>query len=140
MDMLKTMATQLIEHDRIRTTLVKARCVSVFTNKLVEMGKKGTRDAWLDAKAIVRTDRELHKLFTTIALRYRNRTTRYTRVIHAGFREKDSAPMAFVEFVDWEGELKPADPVPKVTPLKTPAALVYLEQLRKLRPGQSLEP
>lgn len=53
--------------------------------------------AYDQAKGIVRTDRELHKLFTTMALRYRDRAGGYTRVVKAGFRSYDAAPMAFIE-------------------------------------------
>jgi large subunit ribosomal protein L17 len=58
---------------------------------------QGTRDAWTEARGIVRTDRELHKLFTAVALRYRERPGGYTRLVRAGRRERDAAPVAFIE-------------------------------------------
>lgn len=58
---------------------------------------QGTRPAWLKARGIVRTDRELHKLFTTLALRYKDRRGACTRLVRAGWRERDAAPVAFVE-------------------------------------------
>ena len=61
------------------------------------MPMQGTREAWTEARGIVRTDRELHKLFTSVALRYRDRPGGYTRLIRAGWREHDAAPVAFVE-------------------------------------------
>lgn len=58
---------------------------------------QGTHAAWIRAHGIVRTDRELHKLFTTMALRYRDRPGGYTRLIPTGFRAADAAPMAVIE-------------------------------------------
>lgn len=58
---------------------------------------QGTRDAWVQAGGIIRTDRELHKLFTTLALRYHARPGGYTRLLRAGWRQHDAAPAAFVE-------------------------------------------
>lgn len=58
---------------------------------------QGTPTAYTQAQGIVRCDRELHKLFTTMALRYKDRGGGYTRVIKAGFREHDAAPMAIIE-------------------------------------------
>jgi large subunit ribosomal protein L17 len=58
---------------------------------------QGTREAWSEARGIVRTDRELHKLFTQVALRYRERPGGFTRLVRAGWRERDAAPVAFVE-------------------------------------------
>lgn len=108
--MMKTMLTQLLEKERLRTTLPKAKNLQRYADQVITLAKKGTRDAWTEARGIVRTDRELHKLFTSVALRYRDRPGGYTRLIRAGWREHDAAPVAFVELVDRPGELRPANP------------------------------
>ncbi|GFR40984.1 hypothetical protein Agub_g1649 [Astrephomene gubernaculifera] len=115
--MMKTMVTQLLEKERIRTTLAKAKTLQRYADKVITLGKQGTRDAWVEASGIVRTDRELHKLFTQMALRYRERSGGFTRLVRAGWRERDAAPVAFVELVDRVGELRPASPpVPRPNP------------------------
>ncbi|GLI69071.1 hypothetical protein VaNZ11_013615 [Volvox africanus] len=120
--MMKTMVTQLLEKERIRTTLAKAKTLQRYVDKVVTLGKKGTRDAWIQARGIVRTDRELHKLFTQIALRYRERSGGFTRLVRAGWRERDAAPVAFIELVDRPGELRPAGPaLQRVDPLSVRA-------------------
>ncbi|GBF93979.1 50S ribosomal protein L17 [Raphidocelis subcapitata] len=108
--MLRTMVTQLIEHERIQTTLARAKELRRLADRVVTYAKKGDRPARIEAGAVVRTDRELHKLFTTLAERYAGRAGGYTRVLQCGVRRHDAAPLAFIEFVDREGELRPARP------------------------------
>ncbi|MEW5301070.1 MAG: hypothetical protein WDW38_009360 [Sanguina aurantia] len=110
MSLIKTMTTQLFEKERIRTTLGKALNIGRYAQNVIQLGKKGTPEAWSEARGIVKTDRELHKLFTTFAMRYKDRLGGYTRVVRCGFREKDGAPLAFVELVDRPGELRPSRP------------------------------
>jgi large subunit ribosomal protein L17 len=104
------MVTQLIEHERIQTTLARAKQLRRLADRVVTYAKKGDRAARIEAGAVVRTDRELHKLFTTLAERYAGRAGGYTRVLQCGLRRHDAAPMAFIEFVDRAGELRPARP------------------------------
>ncbi|KAG2448363.1 hypothetical protein HYH02_006945 [Chlamydomonas schloesseri] len=116
------MVTQLLEKERIRTTLAKAKTLQRYADKVITLGKQGTREAWSEARGIVRTDRELHKLFTQVALRYRERPGGFTRLVRAGWRERDAAPVAFVELVDRPGELRPANPpVQRPNPLSVQA-------------------
>ncbi|KAI8465344.1 MAG: mitochondrial ribosomal protein L17 [Monoraphidium minutum] len=108
--MLRTMVTQLIEHERIQTTLGRAKQLRKLADRVVTYAKKGDRAARIEAGAVVRTDREMHKLFTTLAERYAGRAGGYTRVLRCGLRRHDAAPLAFIEFIDREGELRPARP------------------------------
>lgn len=85
---------------------------------------------------MVRTDREMHKLFTTMALRYKDREGGYTRVVKTGFRERDSAPMAFIEFVDHAGELRPARPTKNASPFLPFSVQAYLQQQEQLKQGK----
>ena len=113
--MLRTMVTQLIEHERIHTTLAKAKELRRVADKVVTLGKKGTLLARRQAGAIVRTDSMVQKLFTELAERYKTRKGGYTRLLQTGPRmnmkgEGDAARMAYIEYVDREGELRPARP------------------------------
>lgn len=78
-------------------------------------------NAWRAAAGIVHGDAELHKLFGELATRYRDRDGGYTRVLRTRVRQGDAAQMAFVEYVDREGELRPARP-PRAASLLPPAA------------------
>ncbi|MCE2521498.1 MAG: 50S ribosomal protein L17 [Alphaproteobacteria bacterium] len=113
--MLRNMAAALIKHEQITTTLAKAKEVSPYVEKLVSLGKRGTLHARRLAHARLRDDAMLVKLFVTLAPRYEDRAGGYTRVLKAGFRYGDSAPMAVVEFVDRDEDAKGQDsgPPPK---------------------------
>ncbi|MDE0046298.1 MAG: 50S ribosomal protein L17 [bacterium] len=113
--MLRNMAAALIKHEQITTTLAKAKEVSPYVEKLVTLGKRGTLHARRLAHARLRDDAMLVKLFETLAPRYEDRAGGYTRVLKAGFRYGDSAPMAVVEFVDRDEDAKGQDsgPPPK---------------------------
>ena len=113
--MLRNMAAALIKHEQITTTLAKAKEVSPYVEKLVTLGKRGTLHARRLAHARLRDDATLVKLFETLAPRYENRAGGYTRVLKAGFRYGDSAPMAVIEFVDRDEDAKGQDsgPPPK---------------------------
>ncbi|MCY4608683.1 MAG: 50S ribosomal protein L17 [bacterium] len=113
--MLRNMAAAMIKHEQITTTLAKAKEVSPYVEKLVSLGKRGTLHARRLAHARLRDDAMLVKLFETLAPRYEDRAGGYTRVLKAGFRYGDSAPMAVVEFVDRDEDAKGQDsgPPPK---------------------------
>ena len=108
--MLRTMVTQLIEHERITTAVAKAKELRRVADKVVTYAKKGTLTARRQAGAIVRTDSMMQKLFTEFADRYKDRQGGYTRVLQVGQRQRDAAKMAYIEYVDREGELRPARP------------------------------
>lgn len=107
--MLKNMAAALIKHEQITTTLAKAKEVSPYVEKLVTLGKRGNLHARRLAHARLRDDAMVVKLFDSLAGRYRDRSGGYTRVVKAGFRYGDSAPMAIVEFVDRDMDAKGQD-------------------------------
>ncbi len=99
--MFANMAAALIKHEQIRTTVPKAKDLRAVTEKLITLGKRGDLHARRLAVSRLQGDRQLaDKLFTTLAERYKNRNGGYTRVLRAGFRYGDSAPMAIIELVD----------------------------------------
>ena len=100
------MAASLIEHEQIITTLPKAKDLRPFVEKLITMGKKGDLAARRQALSTVRNEEAVKKLFDILAKRYEKRNGGYTRVLKAGFRTGDAAPMAVIEFVDRDPEAK----------------------------------
>lgn len=106
------MVTQLIQHERITTTLTKAKALRRVADKMVTHGKKGNLHHRRLAAAYVRDRESVSKLFDELAPRYEGRPGGYTRVLRAGFRTGDNAPMAVIEWVDREGEIRPARPAP----------------------------
>ena len=105
--MLRTMADQLIQHERIETTVPKAKELRRVADKMITLGKEGTLSARRRAKAILRTDASLIKLFGPLAERYEGRSGGYTRVTQTRIRVGDAAKMAYIEYIDRVGELRP---------------------------------
>ncbi|KGN48368.1 uncharacterized protein LOC101221792 [Cucumis sativus] len=119
MSMLRTMVSQLVKHERIETTVAKAKEVRRLADNMVQLGKEGTLSAARRAAGFVRGDAVLHKLFTELAYRYKDRTGGYTRFLRTRIRVGDAAPMAYIEFIDRENELrqsKPPNPPPPQRP------------------------
>ena len=108
--MLRTMVDQLVQNQRIRTTLAKAKEVKPLADKIVTLGKRGTLEAKRKAASFLRTDDAIHRVFTEMAERYKLRNGGYTRLMHLPARQRDGAKMAVIEFVDREGEIWPAKP------------------------------
>lgn len=98
--MLANMAASLIEHEQIVTTLPKAKEMKPFMDKLITLAKKGDLHARRQAVARVRDKEAVQKLFEVMGERYADRNGGYTRVLKAGFRHGDNAPMAVIELVD----------------------------------------
>ena len=98
--MMKNMVTSLIEHERIKTNLTKAKEVSRLADRMVTCAKAGDMSAHRKAARFVRTRQCMTKLFTILALRFKERQGGYTRVLKTYPRMGDHAAMAFVEFVD----------------------------------------
>jgi large subunit ribosomal protein L17 len=98
--MFANMSASLIKHEQITTTLPKAKELRPFVEKLVTLAKKGDLHARRLAISKVRDVDQVGKLFATLGPRYKTRRGGYIRVLKAGFRHGDNAPMAVIEFVD----------------------------------------
>lgn len=110
--MFANMANALIKHEQIKTTLPKAKELRRVADRLITLGKKGGLHRRRQAFAQLRDDAMVAKLFDTLADRYSDRPGGYTRVLKAGFRYGDSAPMAIIELVDRDEEAKGQDSGP----------------------------
>ena len=110
--MFKNMAGSLVKHEVIKTTLPKAKELKPIVDKLITLGKKGSLHDRRRAFAMLRDDSTTVKLFETLGPRYEERSGGYTRVLKAGFRYGDSAPMAVIELVDRDQEAKGQDSGP----------------------------
>ncbi len=110
--MFANMSAALIKHEQITTTLPKAKELRPFVEKLVTLGKKGGLHARRQAISKVRDKTMVAKLFDTLAPRYAERSGGYIRIMKAGFRYGDSAPMAVIEFVDRDESAKGQDSGP----------------------------
>jgi len=106
--MFANMAAALIQHEQIVTTLPKAKDLRPVVEKLVTLGKRGDLHARRQAIAELRDLPMVKKLFEVLGPRYRERNGGYTRVLKAGYRHGDSAPVAVIEFVDRDTAAKGA--------------------------------
>jgi large subunit ribosomal protein L17 len=107
------MAAALIKHEQIKTTLPKAKELRGIVDRLITLGKRGDLHARRIAISRLHGDKELaDKLFSSLAERYKDRPGGYTRVLRAGFRYGDSAPMAIIELVDRDPDAKGQDSGP----------------------------
>ena len=98
--LLANQVCSLIEHQRIKTTLAKAKAVRPLAEKMVTLGKQGSLHARRTALAVLRQKKAVKKLFDDIAPRSAERNGGYTRIIKLGQRKSDSAKVAFIEWVD----------------------------------------
>ena len=107
------MAAALIKHEQIRTTLPKAKELRPVVERLITVGKRGGLHARRQALSRLHGDRAMaEKLFSTLAERYKDRAGGYTRVLQAGYRYGDAAPMAVIELVDRDPDAKGQDSGP----------------------------
>ena len=102
------MAGSLIEHEQIKTTLPKAKELKRIIDKLITLGKRGDLHARRMAAAQLKQDIHVQKLFAALGPRYQERQGGYCRVLKAGFRYGDMAPMAIIELVDRDRDAKGA--------------------------------
>ena len=120
--MFSNMAAALIKHEQIKTTLPKAKDLRPIVEKLISMGKRGRLHDRRRAFAMLRDDATTAKLFDTLADRYADRSGGYTRVIKAGYRYGDTAPMAVIELVERDEDAKGMDSGPLPEELDEDAA------------------
>ncbi len=110
--MFANMAAALIKHEQISTTLPKAKELRGVTDRLITLGKRGDLHARRQALSVLKDRALTEKLFDTLAARYAARRGGYTRVLRAGFRYGDSAPMAVIELVDRDPDARGQDSGP----------------------------
>ena len=110
--MFANMACSLIKHEQIKTTLPKAKEMRAIVEKLISLGKRGDLHARRQAYARLPDKAAVEKLFAALAERYADRNGGYTRVIRAGFRYGDAAPMGIIELVDRDVDAKGLDSGP----------------------------
>lgn len=110
--MFANMAVSLLKHEQIKTTLPKAKDLRRVVDRLITLGKRGDLHARRQAMSVLRDRKITAKLFDELAARYKERPGGYTRVLKAGFRYGDMAPMAVIELVDRDPEAKGQDSGP----------------------------
>ena len=106
--MFRNMSASLIKHEQITTTVAKAKELRPYVEKLVTLAKRGGLANRRLAKSRLMDDTQLAKLFDVLAERYKDRNGGYTRIIKAGIRASDAAPIAIIEFVDRDVDAKGA--------------------------------
>jgi len=110
--MFANMSAALIKHEQIVTTLPKAKELRSIVDKLITLGKRGDLHARRQALSTIKDRVLVEKMFSTLAERYADRPGGYTRVLKAGFRHGDNAPMAIIELVDRDEDAKGQDSGP----------------------------
>ena len=120
--LLKNMLNSLIKYEQITTTLPKAKFLKPQADKIITLGKKETLQTTKMLMSKLQDISSAHKVTKTLSTRYEKRHGGYTRIIKAGFRYGDNAPMAVIEFVDRDVEAKRVDKPKKVVTKETPKA------------------
>jgi large subunit ribosomal protein L17 len=110
--MFRNMAAALVKHEQIETTLPKAKELRAVVDRLITLGKRGDLHARRQALSVINDTALVEKLFSTLAERYSDRAGGYTRVLKAGFRYGDAAPMGVIELVDRDVDAKGLDSGP----------------------------
>ena len=118
--LLKNMLNSLIKYEQIKTTLPKAKFLKPQADKIITLGKKETLQTTKMLVSKLQDIKSANKVKKTLSKRYQDRKGGYTRIIKAGFRYGDNAPMAIIEFVDRDIEAKKVDKPKKDTTNKSP--------------------
>ena len=113
--LLKNMLNSLIKYEQIKTTLPKAKFLKPQADKIITLGKKETLQTTKMLVSKLQDIKSANKVKKTLSKRYQDRKGGYTRIIKAGFRYGDNAPMAIIEFVDRDVEAKKVDKKKKTT-------------------------
>ena len=116
--MFANMVCSIIEHEQIKTTVPKAKELKKIIDKIITLGKKGDLHSRRIAGSRVRQDAAVRKLFDILGPRYRERNGGYSRVLKAGYRYGDNAPMAIIELVDRDTAAKGASDKARVAQLE----------------------
>lgn len=109
--MLRNMATSLLVHERIETTVPKAKELRSIVDKMITLGKRGDLHARRQAASYLFSDEAVKKVFSDLASRFKDRPGGYTRILKKGYRFGDGADMAFLELVDYDYAASAAAPV-----------------------------
>ena len=120
--LLKNMLNSLIKYEQIKTTLPKAKFLKPQADKIITLGKKDTLQTSKMLISQLQDSKSANKVKKTLSKRYEKRSGGYTRIIKAGFRYGDNAPMAIIELVDRDVEAKRVDKKKKDTKKETPKA------------------
>ena len=117
--LIKNMLNSLIKYEQITTTLPKAKVLKPQADKIITLGKKETLQTTKMLVSKLQDIKSANKVKKTLSKRYQDRKGGYTRIIKAGFRYGDNAPMAIIEFVDRDVEAKRVDKLKKESPKTT---------------------
>jgi large subunit ribosomal protein L17 len=112
--MFSNMLVSLLDHEQITTTLPKAKELRRIADKMITLGKRGDLHARRQALSVLKDNEIVGKLFAALAERYKERNGGYTRVLKAGNRYGDMAPMAIIELVDRDTEAKGAKDIARI--------------------------
>ena len=112
--LLMNMSNALLKHEQISTTLPKAKELRPFVEKIITLGKKGGLQARKKTISILQDEKNVKKVFDTLAERYKKRNGGYTRIVKMGNRFGDNAPTAIIEFVDRDVDAKGKDSGPVI--------------------------
>ena len=125
--MFSNMVVSLLDHEQITTTLPKAKELRRIADKMITLGKRGDLHARRQALSVLKDNEIVGKLFAGLAIRYKERNGGYTRVLKAGNRYGDMAPLAIIELVDRDPEAKGAKDIARVEADEAAQALVDSE-------------
>ena len=121
--LFKNMLNSLIKYEQIKTTLPKAKFLKPQADKIITLGKKNNLTSTKDLISQLQNITSANKVTKTLSKRYEKRSGGYTRIIKAGFRYGDNAPMAIIEFIDRDVEAKRVDKPKKDTSKEAPKAV-----------------
>ena len=120
--MFSNLAASLVRHEQIVTTLAKAKDLKRVMDKYITLAKRGDLNSRRLAAARMRDEAMVKKLFETLGPRYKSRSGGYTRVLKAGFRHGDSAPIAVIELVERDESVKGVEDKARAEAMKEAAA------------------